>query len=106
MQLHLPPQLYQDSALACFVGASNPNYGNWMNFIQCARSQTEQNLKVMQVDIHLYFKAIRDVAVGEELLAWYDDSQYELHMGVPIAFKGTKKTTCTGHFYIHRNTTP
>ena len=63
-----------------------------MNFIQCARSQTEQNLKVMQVDSQLYFEAIRDVAVGEELLVWYDDSQYELHMGVPIAYKGTKKT--------------
>ena len=59
-----------------------------MNFIQCARNQQEQNLKVLQYNGCLYFESVRDVPVGEELLVWYDDLQYDIYMGIPVGFRG------------------
>lgn len=80
-------QVYQDSSLAYFIDASDPRYGNWMNFIQCARNKQEQNLKALQHNGCLYFEATRDVAVGEELLVWYDETQYDLYMGIPTGYR-------------------
>ena len=60
-----------------------------MNFIQCARSNQEQNLKVLQCNSCLYFEALRDITVSEELLVWYDDTQYDVHMGIPVGHKGS-----------------
>ena len=81
-------QVYQDTSLAYFIDASDPRYGNWMNFIQCARSKQEQNLKTLQCNGCLYFEATRDIAVGEELLVWYDESQYDVYMGIPTGYRG------------------
>jgi len=58
-----------------------------MNFIQCARSKQEQNLKARQHDDYLYFEATRDIVAGEELLVWYDEFQYNMYMGIPIGYK-------------------
>ena len=58
-----------------------------MNFIQCARNKQEQNLKALQHNGCLYFEATRDVAVGEELLVWYDETQYDLYMGIPTGYR-------------------
>lgn len=69
-----------------FVDASDPKYGNWMNFIQCARSRLEQNLKALQHNDCLFFEATRDIAAGEELLVWYDEFQYSLYMGIPTGY--------------------
>ena len=60
-----------------------------MNFIQCARSKPEQNLKTLQHNGCLYFEATRDIVVGEELLVWYDENQYALYMGIPTGYRAT-----------------
>lgn len=57
-----------------------------MNFIQCARNSTEQNLKLTQINTSLYFVATRDIGIGEELLVWYDEVQYGVYMGLPTGF--------------------
>ena len=59
-----------------------------MNFIQCARNQDEQNLKALQYNGYLYFESVHEVTVGEELLVWYDDLQYDIYMGIPVGHKG------------------
>lgn len=84
--------MYDNSSLAYYVDASDPkssNY-NWMNFIQCARNSTEQNLKLTQVSDNLYFVATRDIGIGEELLVWYDEVQYGVYMGLPTGFHETR----------------
>lgn len=87
-----PSQVYQDSTLAYFIDASDPKYGNWMNFIQCARNQHEQNLKALQYNGCLYFEGVRDITVGEELLVWYDDIQYDIYMGIPVGYRGKSES--------------
>ena len=95
-------QVYQDSSLAYFIDARDPKYGNWMNVIQCARNQHEQNLKVLQYNGCLYFESVHDVLVGEELLVWYDELQYDIYMGIPVGFRGvpgSSRSPC--ELFIH-----
>lgn len=81
-------QVYEDDAsLSYFVDAQDPKYGNWMNFIQCARNSLEQNLHMAQYSQHLYFVVTMDIVVGDELLVWYDQQQYDTHVGLPTAFR-------------------
>ena len=81
---------HSDSSLAHFIDASDPKLGNWMNFIQCARSSCEQNLKMVQYNASIYYIVTRDIAVGDELLVWYDEHQYDVYMGVPTGFRAAK----------------
>ena len=53
-----------------------------MRFIQCARSKDEQNLFAFQYKDNVYYRSFRDIAVGEELLVWYDD-RYLQDFGIP-----------------------
>ena len=79
--------MYEDDALAYFIDARDPKYGNWMNFIQCARNTVEQNLRMAQYNNQLYFVVTLDIQVGEELLVWYDQEQYDTYMGLPTGFR-------------------
>ena len=74
--------LWEDSSLAYFI---DPKDGNWMNFIQCARNQQQQNVKALRHGDWLYFESVRDLGVGEELLVWYDDLQYDIYFGITVA---------------------
>ena len=70
-------EVYQDSSLAYFIDTSDPKDGNWMNFIQCARNLRHGDW--------LYYESARDLGVGEELLVWYDDLQYDIYFGITVA---------------------
>lgn len=58
-----------------------------MYFIQYARNQKEQNLMAIQHEDKIFFRAMREILLGEELLVWYDKYQYDLYMGIPQGFK-------------------
>ena len=57
-----------------------------MHFIQYARNHAEQNLTAVQIQDKLYFRATKDIKPGTELLVWYDETQYNLYMGLPQGF--------------------
>ncbi|XP_048579516.1 PR domain zinc finger protein 14 isoform X2 [Nematostella vectensis] len=59
---------------------------NWMKFINCANSNTEQNMSVIQQGSDIYYEACADIYRGAELLVWYG-SNYELYMGIPLSLK-------------------
>ena len=42
----------------------------------------------------IFYEAIRDISVGEELLVWYGSS-YDLYMGIPTGIK-TSEERCYG----------
>lgn len=80
-------QVYEGASLSHFMDARDPKHGNWMNFIQCARHSLEQNLRVAQYHGNLYFVVTADIRVGDELLVWYDEEQYNTYMGIPTGFR-------------------
>lgn len=89
------------------MDGSDPHYRNWMYFIQYARHQDEQNLMAIQHEERVYFRAVRDIQLGEELLVWYDKYQYDLYMGIPQGFKDSSsaeeragKQNCTMYIML------
>ena len=72
--------------MSYFLDGSDESHSSWMRFIQCARSKDEQNLFAFQYKDNVYYRSFRDIAVGEELLVWYDD-RYLQHFGIPTGLQ-------------------
>ncbi|XP_063409874.1 uncharacterized protein LOC134693098 [Mytilus trossulus] len=53
------------------INSTDPDHGNWMRYVNCARYLEEQNLVSVQKDMEMFYKAIKDIEPGEELLTWY-----------------------------------
>lgn len=75
-----------------------------MQFIQCARTNNEQNASVFQCKGRIYYQISRDINVGEEVLVWYDKG-YRLYMGIPIInyYNGTAQHTLINLFVFAVN---
>lgn len=54
---------------------------NWMRFVNCARNEDEQNLTAFQFVGEIYYKTLRPVTRGEELLVWYGE-EYAKDLGI------------------------
>ncbi|XP_013393556.1 PR domain zinc finger protein 16 isoform X2 [Lingula anatina] len=59
-----------------WVDASDPGTGNWMKYVRSALSRQEQNLMAVQADDQVYYKAIKDISPGEEMLLYARDAVY------------------------------
>ncbi|KAL5015172.1 hypothetical protein ScPMuIL_009442 [Solemya velum] len=57
--------------LLFIINATKPGTGNWMRYINCARFFEEQNIVSMQDGTEVYYRAMKDIAAGEELLTWF-----------------------------------
>lgn len=54
-----------------------------MRFILSARNKEEQNLCAIQHGENIFYKTIKDIPVGAELLVWYEN-RYMDYFGIPI----------------------
>jgi len=82
-----------------FIDGSDLESSSWMRFIQCARSKDEQNLFAFQYKGNVYYRSFKDIAVGEELLVWYDD-KYLQHFGIPTGLQEMGFVTNHGGRFI------
>ncbi|XP_070693102.1 PR domain zinc finger protein 2 [Pempheris klunzingeri] len=53
------------------VDATDPMKGNWLRYVNWARSSEEQNLFPIEINRAIYYKVLRPIGPGEELLVWY-----------------------------------
>ncbi|XP_026117081.1 PR domain zinc finger protein 2-like isoform X2 [Carassius auratus] len=54
------------------VDATDPMKGNWLRYVNWARSSQEQNLFPLEINRAIYYKVLRPIGPGEELLVWYN----------------------------------
>ncbi|CDQ83202.1 unnamed protein product [Oncorhynchus mykiss] len=54
------------------VDARDPMKGNWLRYVNWAHSTQEQNLFPMEINRAIYYKVLRPIGPGEELLVWYN----------------------------------
>lgn len=52
---------------------SSPLVVPWLRLVQAAVDAEEQNTEAYLKGGQLYFRTIRDISQGEELLVWYDE---------------------------------
>ncbi|XP_029433981.1 PR domain zinc finger protein 2 isoform X2 [Rhinatrema bivittatum] len=54
------------------VDATDPKKGNWLRYVNWARSEKEQNLCPLEINRAIYYKTLKPIEPGEELLVWYN----------------------------------
>ncbi|XP_077106353.1 PR domain zinc finger protein 2 isoform X1 [Ranitomeya variabilis] len=54
------------------VDATDPQKGNWLRYVNWARSAKEQNLCPLEINRAIYYKTLKPIEPGEELLVWYN----------------------------------
>ena len=80
------------------IDASDPSHSNWLRFVNCARSEDEQNVAAFQFEGQIFYCTIKSVYPGTELLVWYGD-QYASKLGISVDAEG-ESARCEGllHF--------
>uniref|UniRef100_A0A3B4GPZ5 PR domain zinc finger protein 2-like n=1 Tax=Pundamilia nyererei TaxID=303518 RepID=A0A3B4GPZ5_9CICH len=53
------------------IDATDPMKGNWLRYVNWARSSEEQNLFPLEINRAIHYKVLRPIGPGEELLVWY-----------------------------------
>ena len=64
-----------------YLDAARPRHANWTRYVNCPRSQAEENLEVRQEGMCVYYIAKRNIRAGEELLIWYGSDYGEWLLG-------------------------
>nr|XP_022308109.1 zinc finger protein 626-like [Crassostrea virginica] len=64
-------QIYKHGQPSHFVNAFKEPLSNWMRYVNCARSEFEQNLVAFQHRGHIFYRTFKDIPAGTELLVWY-----------------------------------
>ncbi|MCI4383885.1 hypothetical protein PGIGA_G00031810 [Pangasianodon gigas] len=82
-----------------YIDARKEIYANWMRFVNCARSDTEQNLVAFQYQGGILYRCCRSVKAGDELLVWYEE-EYAKYLGILFDYLWDKKCPTNGYVYI------
>ena len=80
-------QIFHDGEVSHFLDGFNES--NWMAFVRCARHKREQNLVVFQYHGCIYYRSVKDILPGNELLVWYD-SKYTQLLGIPLTWNDNR----------------
>ncbi|XP_040590814.1 histone-lysine N-methyltransferase PRDM16 isoform X4 [Mesocricetus auratus] len=65
------------------VDANQAGAGSWLKYIRVACSCDDQNLTMCQINEQIYYKVIKDVEPGEELLVHVKEGTYSLGVMAP-----------------------
>ncbi|KAH3750486.1 putative zinc finger protein 66 [Dreissena polymorpha] len=84
-----------------FVYAQNKATSNWMRYVNCAMTESDQNLVAFQYKEGIYYCTLKPISTGEELWVWYGD-EFARELGLI-----RNKNVCSyssknsGHLKIH-----
>ncbi|XP_014662854.1 PREDICTED: uncharacterized protein LOC106805679 [Priapulus caudatus] len=65
-----------------YVTVDTRETGEWTTQVYSARKPAEQNLEAILIEGAVFYRAVRDIGVGEELLVWYSEDVARL-IGMP-----------------------
>ncbi|KAK3100301.1 hypothetical protein FSP39_017857 [Pinctada imbricata] len=74
-------QIYYHGKPKHFVNAYGMKNSNWMRYVNCARSESEQNLVAFQYRGQIYYRTYKEIKPGTELLVWYGH-EYGKELGI------------------------
>ncbi|KAL5005885.1 hypothetical protein ScPMuIL_017043, partial [Solemya velum] len=64
-------QVYRNGKPYHFIDAHNPKKANWMRYVNCARTESEQNVTAYQHNGEIYYRSFKSIEAGTEILVWY-----------------------------------
>ena len=74
----------KEGRVVYYVNGKDEKYGNWLRYINCSRTESEQNLVAFQYHSQIYYRAYKEIKHGDELLVWYGD-EYARDLGIVAA---------------------
>ncbi|XP_065050970.1 zinc finger protein 678-like isoform X2 [Rhopilema esculentum] len=74
-------EIMRDGEICYYIDGKDESIGNWLRFINCARTESEQNLVAYQYHNDIYYRVYKNVCIGDELLVWYGD-EYAVELGI------------------------
>ena len=63
-----------------------------MSYVNCARTEEEQNLIAFQYQGEIYYRTCKQLVCGTELLVWYGDD-YGKELGIELNSKQQGETS-------------
>ena len=69
-----------------YIDGQSDKQCNWLRFINCARSEDEQNLIAFHYHGNIYYRSFYP---GNELYVWYGE-QYARELGITTSFEEGK----------------
>ena len=92
----------KDGKVWYYVNGADIQESNWMRYVNCSRTEDEQNLVAYQYRGEIYYRAYKDIQPGTELFVWYGE-QYAQHLGINLDGATTEGTRSvnggTGRFF-------
>ncbi|CAF0862438.1 unnamed protein product [Adineta steineri] len=64
-----------------YIDGGEPNKSNWLRFVNCPNTVSQENLISFVYHGDIFYLAIRNITVGEELLVYYGHN-YAKKLGV------------------------
>ena len=71
----------KEGRVVYYINGKDERYGNWLRYINCSRTEKEQNLVAFQYHSQIYYRAYKDINKNDELLVWYGD-EYAKDLGI------------------------
>ena len=60
-----------------YIDAQDAARSNWMRYVNCSPSESNQNVKAMQYCGQIYYRACIDIPPNVEIVTWYGDEYAE-----------------------------
>lgn len=71
----------KEGKVVYYINGKDEQHGNWMRYINCSRTESEQNLVAFQYHGEIYYRAYKEIHEDQELLVWYGD-EYAKELGI------------------------
>ena len=68
---------------AYFIDGKDESTSNWLRYVNCARTESEQNMVAFQYRGCIYYRSFRNIHPGDELLVWYGE-EYAKELGIDV----------------------
>ncbi|XP_046863286.1 histone-lysine N-methyltransferase PRDM9-like [Xenia sp. Carnegie-2017] len=76
-------EILQEGKIRYYIDGKDSTQGNWMRFVNCARSSDEQNIIAYQHHGEIYYRVYKEIEADKELLVWYGD-EFAEQLGVSL----------------------
>uniref|UniRef100_A0A7M5V2D1 Uncharacterized protein n=2 Tax=Clytia hemisphaerica TaxID=252671 RepID=A0A7M5V2D1_9CNID len=83
-------EIMKEGRVVYYVNGKDEKYGNWLRYINCSRTEAEQNLVAFQYHGQIYYRAYKEIKIGDEFLVWYGD-EYARDLGIVAADMNDEK---------------
>ena len=74
-----------------YIDGRSEDDSNWLRFVNCARTEEEQNLVAFQYHGNIYYRSFKHIYPGKELFVWYG-VQYARDLGISVSLSSTGKS--------------